>query len=317
MKVYKILYSRTSRDDYRWILQPPNEQIKGELRDGVWKQFRSVARRYVDPGLPFLFGYAFDGGILVARCWETKETDYTGRPIQALEGIYGLHQQRSVIAAMSYAVVGCHDVALSILDEKYNRTENKECIENVDFDQLNELFWQRYSRLASETVPDRLPIRLTYDEQGFAGTISHLLNFWRFGFRSFAFGLPPDIDWSFDIVAPLVEASGKSKRATPLISSPPSKSIAEIMVRPASNYVGKSLFVLQDLFTNAYHENSDVFDLKQSVFGGYQLKSAESYSKFDEFLDRLKALHWRVRSDRGTNWWSVRLEKTTSDAGSA
>jgi hypothetical protein len=309
MKVYKILYSRTNRDDYRWILQPPNDQFKEQIRDGIWKQYRSVARKYTDPRIPFLFGFAFGEGILVARCWQTKETDFTGRPIQALEGIFGLRPQISVIAAMTYAIVGCHDVALSILDEKYNRTENKECIEDVDFSQLNEIFWQRYPDMLPEKNLGQLPIKLNYDEQGFARVMSYLLNFWRFGFRNFAFGLPPDIAWTFDIVAPLVETSRNSKEAPPLISSPAGKAIAEIVVRPALNHTGKSLFVLQDLFTNVHHENSDIFELKQTIFGSNQLKSVEGYSKFDDFLNRLKALDWHIRSDRGTNWWSVRLEK--------
>ena len=71
MKVYKILYSRTNRDDYRWILQPPNDQFKEQIRDGIWKQYRSVARKYTDPRIPFLFGFAF-GEAITASNWRGR-----------------------------------------------------------------------------------------------------------------------------------------------------------------------------------------------------------------------------------------------------
>jgi hypothetical protein len=322
MKLHKVLYSRTARKDYRWIFRPPSKFLTDSIQQTIWSKYKASARNYSKTECPFIFFYVSDEEFLIARCRETDETDMHSRPILALEGLYGGHAQCALLAEISHLVVGCHDIVLDFSGQNYDGVEDETAEQVIDVDDVNQEFWRRYENETPVQHAEDVKAKaanLKFDSEGFRELVSILEGGWRYGVKSFAFGLPDDIDeskWAFNIEVPLSHARATvlrldseigKRKGEQRVPESGAKVIAEVIMRAGDDY-GMAKFHLLDVFSKEVLATSKQFQWRARLFRSAKLDSRDVYANFDAFIEEVLKKGWRPRLDRGGEWWSVRFE---------
>lgn len=338
MNVSLLLYSRSYRDDYRWIFAP---SIGGDALSDLEKIYRCFDNRTKE--WLFARARAYDPiflmqtkvGICIASITAAPYRDRSSREVFALSGIYVENHLvkecwgiiHYLVSSMKSAIVNLNAFSPRELDGQTGRKQSVE----IDVNQLREEYMKRMSIRPGELGGTRHSFSLS----GFREFLARLSDP-SVGPFEFFFGIPDVAELVFrpDYRVPLRRGmlsnedakhedakheDAKDEDATDLVhgfglwtegalkgSSKGARSgkkfrIIEVTMLSEGFFPKKNRFAAVDILG----QEEECF-LPSEQF--QDPNGEEAYRAFAGIVNSLKQVGYKVRPDRGRDWWSVRFE---------
>lgn len=333
MRYQYLLYSRSLRVDYRWLIVPPDVSPDDLSSLSALYDLSDLARQKSrTAGVPSVYCLRLSSIIALVECGHAGHEDAFGRPIHCMQGI---------AVSLSWAKGLC--LILPYLLERHARELNVWGL--VDFEDADRLtrstlpdgefgldsIGQRMGLDSARKVPGIHPhiesggqIQLPFSPDGYRQLIETVASP-HVALVDFAFGATAELVGafrSFRVIAWAKPGPGcvSATPSTPLAEGPletsPKQNVfedSEIKLSPIPRRLFGVLGRNRYKFVAAAVRNNRTYVAGESMLFDFDPASPVSHEPASrilaDFMDRLTLDRWQLKSDRGQYWWSYRLQR--------